>query len=77
MEMSDHHFVSISVVPVDARLAHDGGVEYAEAPERQQDNTPEQVCDVCWVPLDAFSLKAPCPGPKVPDDPSALMSPGR
>lgn len=68
----EHDFVSISVMPVDARLTSRGFVEYAEAPERSSDPTPEQVCQICWVPLDEFSIKTKCPGPKVPDSPAGL-----
>lgn len=71
--MNEHSFISISVMPVDARVTADGAVEYAEAPERQADHSPEQVCQICWIPLDTFSLKSPCPGPKVPDDIAGII----
>jgi len=69
----EHNFVSISVMPVDARVSPSGEVQYTEAPERSADTTPEQVCQLCWVPLDEFSIKSECPGPKVPNDISGLM----
>jgi hypothetical protein len=73
MDTEEHDFVSISVVPVDVRVGQDGkGVEYTEAPERSSDSSPEQVCQVCWVPLDALSIKTKCPGPKIPDSPEGL-----
>lgn len=63
-----HSFVSIEVTRVDARIASDGGVEYAEAPEeRQPDRSPEQVCEICFVPLDPHSINSPCNGPTIPD----------
>lgn len=63
-----HHFVSISVMPVDVRMASDGYVEYTEMPERQLDHTPEQVCQICYTPLDVESVTSACIGPKVPDN---------
>ena len=69
----EHDFVSISVMPVDARLTSKGEVQYADAPQRSADPTPEQVCQICWVPLDQFSIKTECPGPKVPNDISGLI----
>lgn len=73
VDVAQHAFVSISVMPVDVHFDPSSGeVEYAEAPERQQDHSPEQVCQLCWVPLDTFSAKSPCTGPKVPDDISSL-----
>jgi hypothetical protein len=72
--MAQHDFVSISVVPVDARRGLDGGIEYAEVPERSADPTPEQVCQVCFVPLDPHSIDEECRGPKVPNDISSLMT---
>lgn len=71
-EPQKHNFVSISVMPVDARVSSDGAIEYAEAPERSFDNSPEQVCQVCWVPLDHHSIDEICPGPKIPDTPEGL-----
>lgn len=71
-DFSRHHFISITVVPVDVRIV-DGEVEYAEAPERQADVTPEQVCTVCWKGLDLDAVLSECPGPKVPDDLSSLL----
>lgn len=68
-----HDFVNITLVPIDARLTADGhSTEFAEAPDRQLDNTPEQVCRVCFAPLDTFSLKADCAGPSIPNDISGL-----
>lgn len=72
-DLSQHSFVNITVVPLDVRLVDDG-VEYAEAPERQIDGTPAQVCQLCWQPLDAFALKTPCPGVKVPDTLEGLIT---
>lgn len=71
----NHSFVSITVIRVDARITLDGGVEYAEAPDRQPDQTPEQVCEICWVPLSPISLQLGCPGPKIPDTIDELPPP--
>lgn len=70
--MQDHSFISITVTPVDARVGPDGAVEYAEAPERQLDHTPEQVCQICFEPMTPEIIAAECAGPKVPDDASSL-----
>lgn len=67
MAQDFHHWVSISVMPVDTRIASDGVVEYTDAPERSADPTPEQLCDVCWISLDEDSVKTMCPGPTIPD----------
>lgn len=71
--MAKHNFVSISVMPVDVRVAPDGEVQYIDAPERSADTSPEQVCQVCFVPLDHHSINEECPGPKVPNDISGLL----
>lgn len=71
--MAQHDFVSVSVMPVDVRMTLEGDVEYTDAPERSSDPSPEQVCQVCWVPLDPHSIREECPGPKVPNDISELM----
>lgn len=67
-----HSFVSITVVPVEASLEDDGTVSCRPNPLPDQDISPEQFCQVCWQPLDSFSLKSRCPGPRVPDDLSEL-----
>ena len=71
--MTGHDFISISVMPVDARITPDGqSVDYAEAPERQRDHQPEQVCQLCWAPLTPATMIATCPGPKIPDNIAGL-----
>lgn len=67
-----HSFISISVKRVDARLTDDGtDVEYAEAPERQPDQTPAHVCELCWLPMTPDSVTTPCT-PRIPDDISSM-----
>lgn len=68
---AQHHFVSISVMPVEARTIGDD-VEYTEAPEKQQDHSPEVVCQLCFRPGTAEVVNSPCPGAKVPNDLSSL-----
>lgn len=66
--MSQHSFISISVMPIDTRVDSKGEVEYSNAPERQVDHTPEQVCQICYTPLTLeTALAENCPGPKIPD----------
>jgi hypothetical protein len=68
-----HDFVSISIVPVEARLDEDGEAVYTPTPEKQLDNSPEQVCQHCYTPLTKWSINAECPGPAIPDDISSLV----
>lgn len=64
-----HDFVSISITPVDVNEAG----ETQLAPERQEDNTPEIVCQHCYMPFSDWLINATnCPGPSVPDDISSL-----
>lgn len=71
-EVWEHDFISINVVPIDVRAVADG-VEYTEAPERADDPTPEQFCQICYVELTSSSVNTPCPGIKVPDSPMGLV----
>lgn len=72
MAQEEHHFISISVMPVTAEVQHDGDVAYTEAPDQQQDHSPEVVCQICWQPGTAEVVDAPCSGAKVPDDLSSI-----
>lgn len=72
MALEEHHFISISVMPVDARATDDGDVEYTEAPHKTQDASPEVICQVCWQPGTHEVVTSPCAGAKVPDDLSSL-----
>lgn len=69
-----HAFVSISVVPVDVHLTDEGILRVTDSPERRGDHSPEQFCQLCFVPLDPHSFGTPCPGPKVPNDLSSILS---
>jgi len=63
-----HTWVSVNVVPIDARLSPADQIEYAEAPERQEDTTAEQFCAVCTEPLTPKTIHEDCPGPPIPDN---------
>lgn len=72
--MEEHHFISISVMPVTARTTDDGDVEYTEVPHRRVgDHSPEVICQVCWQPGTHEVVSSSCPGAKVPDDLSSLI----
>lgn len=66
-----HEFVNISLMPLDVR-EQDGEIQFTEAPEKQVDHTPEQICRICYAPLDADTFHKPCEGAGVPDDLSEL-----
>ena len=68
-----HCFISITIMPVDVRVADDGFVEYSDAPERQADHEPEQVCRICYAPLDIDTVTEDCTGPVIPDDISGII----
>lgn len=67
-----HDFVSVSLMPIDARVASDGEIEYANAPDRQQDLSPEFMCRICYKPLTPEAIDETCSGAGVPDDISGI-----
>ena len=65
LEQGQHQIVGIVVVPAD--LDEDCN----PSPAADADYTPHFACNICWKPHDEC-LKAPCPGPKIPDNIASL-----
>jgi len=73
MAAQQHSFVSVTVIPIDARVnIHTKAIEYS--PKDNADASAEQMCAICHQPMDEFSINSVCPGSdEVPDDVSSLL----
>lgn len=67
-----HDFVSVTVIPIHARITMDTEViEYAA--RANADATAEQMCHICHAPLTPKTIHEECPGSnEIPDDLSGL-----